>query len=102
MPCRNLFVQLFLVMALLLHPIAWSAETETGTPGVALAEQNASDQTLRTGIAVTGGCVGGAVIGTVVPIFGNLVGCVVGGLAGWWFGHEDGESEAARRPQAAL
>lgn len=38
-------------------------------------------------LVITGGCMGGAVIGTVVPLFGNLVGCAVGGLTAWWF-HE--------------
>lgn len=99
---RRLFAQLFLVMTLLLHPVAWSTETETAMNGVSLAEENADDQSLRTGIAVTGGCVGGAVIGTVIPIFGNLVGCALGGLAGWWFGHDKGVDNGERPPQAAL
>lgn len=55
------------------------------------AEEVHGGHGMRTGLAVGSGCVGGAVLGTVVPIFGNLVGCAVGGFVGWWFGRDRGE-----------
>jgi hypothetical protein len=30
------------------------------------------------------GCAAGAVLGSAVPGVGNLVGCLLGGLIGWW------------------
>ncbi len=31
------------------------------------------------------GCASGAIAGTVVPGLGNLIGCAVGGIAGWFW-----------------
>ncbi|MCF6283419.1 MAG: hypothetical protein L3J28_14660 [Candidatus Polarisedimenticolaceae bacterium] len=39
----------------------------------------------NTALAITGGCVGGALIGSAIPIFGNIAGCIIGGVASWWY-----------------
>lgn len=79
------FACAYLILALLLQPDA--SGQELGAPESA-AGQNGENRTLHTGLAVTGGCVGGAVLGTVVPIFGNLVGCALGGVTAWWFARD--------------
>lgn len=92
-----MFFCLLLSMPLSFFSSAHGDETERGVPApAALSEDAASDHVVPTSLAVTGGCVGGAVLGTVVPIFGNLIGCAVGGIAGWWFSHD--RHSAADRP----
>jgi len=101
---------LLLSMPLPFYSSAHGNETERGAPApVALSQDAAGNHVVHMSLAVTGGCVGGAVLGTVVPIFGNLVGCAVGGIAGWWFsrdrppppnGPRCSGSGAGRRPPA--
>jgi len=88
---------LLLSMPLSFYSSAHGDEAERGAPApVALSQDAAGNYVVHTSLAVTGGCVGGAVLGTVVPIFGNLVGCAVGGIAGWWFSHD--RHTATERP----
>src|SRR3569623_257954 len=93
---------LYQLLASLLPPV-YGEGAATAPPSAALAsEPKENNHAMRTGLAVSGGCVGGAVIGTVVPLFGNLVGCAVGGLAGWGVGREMLTMIADRRPAPAL
>src|SRR3569623_1707003 len=99
-----------LLLSMPFYSSAHGNETERGAPApVALSQDASGNHVVHTSLAVTGGCVGGAVLGTVVPIFGNLVGCAVGGIAGWWFsrdrppppnGPRCSGSGAGRRPPA--
>ena len=82
----RLLAYLLLILALTLQPAAHGDDTVAAPATATSSGEPAESHALRTGLAVTGGCVGGAVLGTVIPIFGNLVGCAVGGIAGWWFG----------------
>lgn len=82
-------VSIGLAMILLASP-ACAVEPVTADAPRA-AEEAHGGHGMCTGLAVGSGCVGGAVLGTVVPIFGNLVGCAVGGFVGWWFGRDRGE-----------
>src|SRR3569833_198480 len=93
---------LYLLLASLLPPV-YGEGAAPAPPSAALASgPEEKNHAMRTGRAGSGGCVGGAVIGTVVPIFGNLVGCAVGGLAGWRVGREKQTVIADRRPAPAL
>lgn len=92
---------LYLFLAASLQPL-YGAEDGRTTLTPALTESPRESRPLRTGLAVSGGCVGGAVIGTVVPIFGNLVGCVLGGFAGWWFGRDQPTVTTDHPPQPTL
>src|SRR3569832_823942 len=84
---------LYLLLASLLPPV-YGEGAATAPPSAALAsDPEENNHAMRTGLAVSG---------TVVPIFGNLVGCAVGGLAGWWFGREKQTVIADRRPAPAL
>ena len=86
-----------LLLSMPFYSSAHGNETERGAPApVALSQDAAGNQVVHMSLAVTGGCVGGAVLGTVVPIFGNLVGCAVGGIAGWWFSRD--RHTATERP----
>ncbi|MEK7322355.1 MAG: hypothetical protein AABZ84_04670 [Pseudomonadota bacterium] len=100
-PLCKLFAPLMLILVLLPQGIADADETESVPKTALVVKQAGSPRDLHLGIAVTGGCVGGAVLGTVIPVFGNLVGCAVGGLAGWWFGQRKGTDGAAPQIQAA-
>ena len=79
------FAYVYLILSLLLQP---EARGEEKTTPVAFTENSGESRTLHTGVAVTGGCVGGAVLGTVVPVFGNLVGCALGGVTAWWLARD--------------
>ena len=79
---KKAIISLCLILSLTMQSAAFAGNDDTDTNG------DSENKVLHTSLAVTGGCVGGAVLGTVVPIFGNLVGCAVGGIAGWWFGRE--------------
>ena len=80
---KKSIVCLCLILTLTLQSAAFGDDSGADTNG------GGESKVLHTSLAVTGGCVGGAVLGTVVPIFGNLVGCAVGGIAGWWFGSKE-------------
>lgn len=97
---RSLLIYLFPLSLPLATLNADVAETPAAPPAIS-SEGNPGNSGLRTGLVVSGGCVGGAVIGTVVPIFGNLVGCALGGLAGWWFGR-DRSTLVAKHPPTPL
>lgn len=88
-----------LIAAVLLQSAAYGEE---GTVPEASTEKAGEGHALRTGLAVSGGCVGGAVLGTVVPVFGNLVGCALGGIAGWWFGRDKNPVAAESQRASAL
>lgn len=81
---------------------AQAESAHASPPPANLSQEIASRPGLRAGLAVSGGCVGGAVIGTVVPIFGNLVGCALGGLTGWWFGRDKTATVNEKTPAASL
>ncbi len=60
----------------------------------ALADDDSdTNNTGQVLVKAGGGCVGGALLGSIVPIFGTAAGCVLGGLAGWWFS-TDADDEA--------
>lgn len=92
---------LYLFFAASLQPL-YGAEAESAALTPTLTESPRESRPLRTGLAVSGGCVGGAVLGTVVPIFGNLVGCVLGGFTGWWLGRDQPVVATDRPPQPTL
>ncbi len=66
-------------------------------PAQALADdaldEEANSGTTRTLVKTGGGCLGGALLGSVIPIFGTAAGCVLGGLAGWWFSDDTDEDD---------
>lgn len=95
MRTRTLF--LYVCLSLLTATTAYADNGDTAAPPATLAGDLDPNPALRTSLAVSGGCVGGAVIGTVVPIFGNFVGCALGGLAGWWFGRDKSTVVADQR-----
>ncbi len=82
----NNFATLVLGLALLFTapPLAVANDRLDGEP---------SSDTTRTLVKAGGGCLGGALLGSVVPIFGTAAGCVLGGLAGWWFSDETGDDD---------
>lgn len=98
--CKSL-ARFMLILALLLPCLGQAGHGDPLPKTDLVTHETGQQRGVHRGIAVTGGCVGGAVLGTVVPIFGNLVGCAAGGLAGWWFSRRQGPDGTAPQVQAA-
>ena len=103
MRMNKTLVCLYLILALLLQPAAYGGNGDKGPAPAALTEKVSEDDGPGTTLAtMSGGCLGGALIGTVVPFFGNVAGCVLGGIAGWWFGRDKQAVAAGRQRQPVL
>jgi len=59
----------------------------TPIPSYATNHEPANNiETERGGVkGAAKGCASGAIAGTVVPGLGNLIGCAIGGIAGWFW-----------------
>ncbi len=101
MRMNKTLVCLYLILALLLQPAAYGGNGDNGPSPTASTEKVSEDHAADTTLAMTGGCVGGALLGTVVPFFGNVAGCVLGGVAAWWFARDKQAIAADRQREPA-
>lgn len=78
--------------------ITLSQPTVTFADGI----DHSSDNT-GTYLTVGGLCMGGAIVGSVIPIFGNIAGCAIGAVAGWfWSSDNDPDPEVTQPNRVVL
>jgi hypothetical protein len=77
---KNRILLLLIIIPLVLTPVSGFADFHDEDEDEGFFEEETKDVMVRAG----GLCVGGAIIGSFVPVIGNLVGCAVGSVSGWW------------------
>lgn len=89
---NSLYLAALLTLLLSAAPLTTQAQPPVaaidGAPERVIAEQPTTGDSDAEAHPVRDsgiGCATGAVLGSVLPGLGNVVGCAVGGLLGWWF-----------------
>jgi phage tail tape-measure protein len=78
---KNMVLSGLLLVLLVTGPVSVQAQSGAAPESVSTPDATSGGSSYKkAGL----GCAAGAVLGSVVPGVGNIVGCVVGGLFGWW------------------
>ncbi len=83
-------LSLIILSSIAFTNLSYADSMEMGESTHATTSEN-KDNT-KTYLRVGGLCMGGAVVGSIVPIIGNIAGCAVGAVAGWFWPSNDDSS----------